>query len=65
MHEIAQLHGIAVFANFLHGLPYATYHDGRIVPVPAGAFAWLAAYPERRYLGGGLFLVRTGSRRAS
>ncbi len=51
----------AVSANFLHGLPYATYLDGRIVPVPAGAFTWLAAYPERRYLGGGLFLVRTGS----
>ncbi|HVF61431.1 MAG TPA: glycosyltransferase family 39 protein [Thermoanaerobaculia bacterium] len=50
----------AVSANFLHGLPYATYDRGRIVPVPAGAFTWLAAYPERRYLGGGLFLVRTG-----
>ncbi|HEX5758676.1 MAG TPA: glycosyltransferase family 39 protein [Thermoanaerobaculia bacterium] len=50
----------AVSANFLHGLPYATYYWGRIVPVPAGAFTWLAAYPERRYLGGGLFLVRTG-----
>jgi hypothetical protein len=49
----------AVSANFLHGLPYATYYDGRILPVPAGAFTWLAAYPERRYLGGGLFLVHT------
>jgi hypothetical protein len=50
----------AVSANFLHGLPYATYRDGRIVPVPAGAFTWLAAYPDRRYLGGGIFVVRTG-----
>ncbi len=51
----------AVSANFLHGLPYATYDRGRILPVPAGAFTWLAAYPDRRYLGGGLFLVRTGA----
>lgn len=50
----------AVSANFLHGLPYATYMNGRIVPVPAGAFTWLAVLPERRYLGGGIFLVRTG-----
>ena len=50
----------AVSANFLHGLPYATYDRGRILAVPAGAFTWLAAYPDRRYLGGGLFLVRTG-----
>ncbi|MGH9361938.1 MAG: glycosyltransferase family 39 protein [Thermoanaerobaculia bacterium] len=50
----------AVSANFLHGLPYATYFEGRIVPVPAGAFTWLAAYPDRRYLGGGIFVVRTG-----
>lgn len=47
---------VAVSANFLHGYPYATYADGRIVPVPPGAFAWIGRFPRVADLGGGIFV---------
>ena len=37
-----------------HGYPYATYFSGRIQPVPAGAFTWIARYPRLADLGGGI-----------
>ncbi|MDP9122316.1 MAG: hypothetical protein M3O15_13280, partial [Acidobacteriota bacterium] len=46
----------AVSANFLHGYPYATYANGRILPVPPGAFTWLGRYRRIADLGGGLFV---------
>ncbi len=46
----------AVSANFLHGYAYATYAAGRIVPVPAGAFTWLARCRRVADLGGGIFV---------
>lgn len=49
---------VAVSLNFLHGYPYATYAGGRIVPVPAGAFTWLAGHPRVAELGGGMVVVR-------
>ena len=49
---------VAVSLNFLHGYPYATYAGGRIVPVPAEAFTWLAGSPRVADLGGGLVVVR-------
>jgi hypothetical protein len=51
---------VAVSANFLHGYPYATYADGRIVPVPPGAFAWIGRYPRVADLGGGIFVYNVG-----
>ncbi len=47
---------VAVSANFLHGYPYATYAQGRILPVPADAFTWIARYPQVATPGGGLFI---------
>src|SRR5215210_3704752 len=47
---------VAVSANFLHGYPYATYAEGRIVPVPPGAFAWIGRFPRVADLGGGMFV---------
>jgi hypothetical protein len=47
---------VAVSANFLHGYPYATYAEGRIVPVPPGAFAWIGRFPRVADLGGGIFV---------
>ena len=47
---------VAVSANFLHGYPYATYAEGRIVPVPPGAFTWLGRFPRVAELGGGMFV---------
>jgi hypothetical protein len=44
----------AISANFLHGYPYATYYAGRILPIPAGAFTWIARYPRKADLGGGI-----------
>ena len=38
---------VAVSANFLHGYGYMTYAGGRMVPVPAGAYTWIARYPAR------------------
>jgi 4-amino-4-deoxy-L-arabinose transferase-like glycosyltransferase len=49
---------VAVSANFLHGYPYATYAEGRIVPVPPGAFAWIGRFPRVADLGGGIFVYR-------
>lgn len=46
----------AISANFLHGYPYATYLAGRIQPIPAGAFSWIARYPRRADLGGGIYI---------
>jgi hypothetical protein len=46
----------AVSANFLHGYAYATHAGGRIVPVPAGAFAWLARYRRVADIGGGIYI---------
>jgi hypothetical protein len=51
---------VAVSANFLHGYGYMTYANGRMVPVPAGAFAWIARYPRVDDLGGGIFVYRIG-----
>ncbi len=48
----------AVSVNFLHGYPYVTDIAGHMVPVPAGAYTWLARYPRQADLGGGLFLYR-------
>jgi hypothetical protein len=47
---------VAVSANFLHGYPYATYAEGRIVPVPPGAFTWIGRFPRVADLGGGIFV---------
>jgi len=52
---------VAVSANFLHGYPYVTYAGGRMVPVPAGAFAWIAGHRRVADLGGGIYLYRTGA----
>jgi hypothetical protein len=49
---------VAVSANFLHGYPYATYAGGRMVPVPPGAFTWIARGERVEDLGGGIFVVR-------
>ncbi|MES1245031.1 MAG: glycosyltransferase family 39 protein [Acidobacteriota bacterium] len=49
---------VAVSANFLHGYPYATYANGRMVPIPPDAFSWLARYPRVADLGGGIFVYR-------
>ncbi len=49
---------VAVSANFLHGYPYATYKDGRIVPIPPDAFTWINRYPRVADLGGGMFIYR-------
>jgi hypothetical protein len=51
---------VAVSANFLHGYGYMTNVSGRMVPVPAGAFTWIARYPRVADLGGGLFVYRIG-----
>jgi hypothetical protein len=51
---------VAVSANFLHGYGYLTNAGGRMVPVPAGAFTWIARYPRVADLGGGLFVYRIG-----
>jgi hypothetical protein len=52
---------VAVSANFLHGYPYATYADGRIVPVPPDAFTWIGRSPRVADLGGGMFIYRISS----
>jgi hypothetical protein len=52
---------VAVSANFLHGYPYATYANGRIVPVPPGAFTWIGRHPRVADLGGGIFVYRIES----
>lgn len=49
---------VAVSLNFLHGYPYATYFQGRIVPVPADAFTWLARHPRVAEPGGGIVVVQ-------
>lgn len=51
---------VAVSANFLHGYPYATYAGGRMVPVPPGAFTWIAKHERVSDLGGGIFVYRIG-----
>ena len=51
---------VAVSANFLHGYPYATYAEGRIVPVPPGAFTWIGRFPRVADLGGGIFVYNVG-----
>jgi 4-amino-4-deoxy-L-arabinose transferase-like glycosyltransferase len=53
---------VAVSANFLHGYPYATYAAGRMVPVPPGAFTWIAKHPRVADLGGGMFVYRIPKR---
>ncbi len=52
---------VAVSANFLHGYPYATYANGRILPVPPNAFAWIAGERRVAELGGGMFLYEVGA----
>jgi 4-amino-4-deoxy-L-arabinose transferase-like glycosyltransferase len=52
---------VAVSANFLHGYPYLTYADGRMLPVPAGAFQWIEKQEAVEYLGGGIFIYRVSS----
>jgi hypothetical protein len=49
---------VAISANFLHGYPYATYANGRIVSVPANAFTWIGRFPRVADLGGGMFVYR-------
>jgi hypothetical protein len=49
---------VAVSANFLHGYPYATYAEGRILPIPPGAFAWIGRFPRVADLGGGIFVYK-------
>jgi hypothetical protein len=49
---------VAVSANFLHGYGYMTFAGGRMMPVPAGAFTWIARYPRVADLGGGLFVYQ-------
>jgi hypothetical protein len=57
--------GLAVVsANFVRGYPYVTNVRGHMVPIPAGAFAWIARYPRRADLGGGLYLYDIGARGA-
>ncbi len=51
---------VAISANFLHGYPYATYANGRILPVPPNAFRWIARHPRAADLGGGMFLYELG-----
>ncbi|HEY4575265.1 MAG TPA: hypothetical protein VIJ26_14910, partial [Thermoanaerobaculia bacterium] len=51
---------VAVSANFLHGYGYMTFAGGRMVPVPAGAFTWIARYPRVADLGGGMLVYRIG-----
>ncbi|MEA2691286.1 MAG: hypothetical protein QOJ16_673, partial [Acidobacteriota bacterium] len=51
---------VAVSANFLHGYPYATYANGRILPIPPGAFRWVGRSPRVAELGGGIFVYRVG-----
>ncbi|HXO30052.1 MAG TPA: glycosyltransferase family 39 protein [Thermoanaerobaculia bacterium] len=50
-----------VSANFAHGYPYVTNVRGHMVPVPAGAFSWIARHPRRADLGGGLYLYEIGA----
>jgi hypothetical protein len=49
-----------VSANFAHGYPYVTNVRGHLVPIPAGAYAWIARHPRRADLGGGLYLYEIG-----
>ena len=51
---------MAVSANFLHGYGYMTFAGGRMVPVPAGAFTWIARYPRVADLGGGMYVYKIG-----
>ena len=51
---------VAISANFLHGYGYLTFAGGRMVPVPAGAFNWIARYPRVADLGGGMFVYKIG-----
>jgi hypothetical protein len=50
-----------VSANFAHGYPYVTATNGRMLPIPANAFAWIATHPRRADLGGGLYLYEIGA----
>jgi hypothetical protein len=50
-----------VSANFAHGYPYVTNVRGHMVPIPAGAFSWIARHPRRADLGGGLYLYEIGA----
>jgi len=50
-----------VSANFAHGYPYVTNVRGHMVPVPAGAFSWIARHPRRADLGGGLYFYEIGA----
>jgi len=52
---------VAVSANFLHGYPYATYANGRIVSIPPDAFTWIGRFPRVADLGGGVFVYRIGT----
>jgi hypothetical protein len=52
---------VAVSANFLHGYGYMTFAGGRMVPVPAGAFTWIARYRQVADLGGGMLVYKVGS----
>ena len=49
---------VAVSANFRHGYPYATYRDGRILPIPPNAFTWIGQFPRVVDIGGGIFVYR-------
>lgn len=47
---------VAVSANFLAGSPYATYANGRMVPVGPDGFSWIRDCPRVARLGGGIFI---------
>lgn len=49
---------VAISANFLHGYPYATYANGRMIAIPPDAFAWISRFPRIADLGGGIFVYR-------
>ena len=51
---------VVISANFLHGYAYATYAQGRMMPVPAGAFTWIARSPRVEDLGGGMYVYQLG-----
>jgi hypothetical protein len=51
---------VAVSANFLHGYPYATYANGRMVSVPPDTFFWIGRHRFIADLGGGILIYRIG-----
>jgi len=51
---------VAISANFLHGYPYVTYAQGRMMPIPPGTFAWVQEQPRAEDLGGGILIYRIG-----